>query len=109
MRRQLRFTHHAKDRFQTRFPELVVDNDPTKSIAAIIYDADEKKALLNNTRLMSQMYENHGYDEPISFFVKDDVVFVVRRETVVTVYSRKDSIFGGKSSRFNSSKVRNKD
>lgn len=53
---------------------------------------------------MSQMYQNHGYDEPISFLVKDDVVFVTRRDTVVTVYSRKDSIFGVKSSRFNSSK-----
>lgn len=43
MRTQLRFSHHAKERFQSRFPELVVDNNPTKSIAAIIYQADEKK------------------------------------------------------------------
>lgn len=93
------FTHHARHRFKERLPHLVKDGDVVKSIAEQIRAAKPDNSIKNNTRFMTRLHEEHGYN-PFEFLVNDDIVFVCRNEFLVTVYPKKDSKFHNPQSRF---------
>lgn len=95
------FSKHAKARFRQRFSNLIVDNDITKTIARLISRAKPDRTFVNNTEFMVHMWETHGYD-PVEFLVLDQTVFVTKQDVLVTVYDRRDSLFGASSSRFKS-------
>lgn len=100
MNRKYRFTNHAKKRFQERCSELVKDNNVTLSIAKEISKSKPKRAHLNNTLLMTNLYEKYGYDKPFEVLTSDDVVFICRDDSLVTLYPVKDSIFQHNRNKF---------
>lgn len=95
------FTRHAIVRFKQRFSDLI---GKEKSIAYymsvdLYKNGKRDSSIKNNTRLMTELYETHGYD-PMDFIVSGKVVYVIRCQNVVTVYSLSDSIFDRTNSRF---------
>lgn len=93
------FTNHARKRFRERLSHLVKDQNVCKSIAEQIQTARPDNSIKNNTRFMTKLHEEHGYN-PFEFLVNGDMVFVCRGEYLVTVYPKKDSKFHRPQSRF---------
>jgi len=96
------FTNHAIARFKKRFPELIgTEKSIAYYMAKDLYNnGSMDSSIKNNTRLMTSLYEEHGFDEPLDFIVSNLVVYVCRNMKIVTVYHFKDSMFQRTSSRF---------
>lgn len=98
------FSKHSIDRFKERFPKLIENNNPIKTIANLLYSAQEDRRCINNTNFMTYIYETYGYDNPMTLYVNDNVLFLCREDTLVTVFPVSESILGDNSSSFKSSK-----
>lgn len=96
-----KFTKHAITRFKQRFPELIgAEKSIAYHMAKDLYKNGKiNSSIKNNTRLMTELYANHGYDS-MDFIVSDLVVYVIRSDDVVTVYGLNDSVFSVNNSRF---------
>ncbi|AAQ17904.1 hypothetical protein Aeh1ORF242c [Aeromonas phage Aeh1] len=88
------FTRHVMTRFKERFPDLLIEGRGVAyAIARDLYNAKIEASMKNNTRLMTAIYERHGYD-PVDFYVSDRVIYIVReQDQLVTVYDKSESIF----------------
>lgn len=79
------FTNHAVDRFKERFQHHIGDLPCKTAIAKVIYRAKESKQHINDTVFMLEQYEKYGYND-VKVLVYEDVVFICRGSTLVTVY-----------------------
>ena len=89
-----RFSQHAIARWKERFSHLIrrTELDPIKSLCKEFYSAKPYRAILNNTAFIAKVYDNHGTEGgPIDFYTTDEVVFVCRENTLVTVYDREQN------------------
>ena len=102
---KIRFSKHSIDRFKERFSEKIEDGNVCRSIARLFYHAKEDKRFLNNTKFTTYIYEKHGYDKPMSFHTNNDILFVCRDDTLVTVMFTSQSIFNDETSSY---KAKNK-
>jgi hypothetical protein len=90
-----RFSGHAISRWAERFPELIKswDADAVSSLAKEFYKSEPYRAILNNTSFMANVYEKYGSDRgEFQFYTTDEVVFICRDKTMITLYER-DSRF----------------
>lgn len=96
---KIQFSKHAIARFRERCGKLI-DDCAVKALAADFYkNSSINRTIRNNTRFMTYMYEKYGY-EAVEFRTSKDAVYVVRDNTLITVYSMKDSMFHQSVSRF---------
>lgn len=100
------FTTHAVARFKERFPKKLQGDVPAMKVLSTEFytKAVPNKTFLNNSRFMTHLYSRYGCKHEFDFRVSDDVVFVCREQRLVTVYSRRDSMFSKSVGRFQSSK-----
>lgn len=76
-----KLTTHAVDRLYERHPGIF--SDPTRQGAErytaacrVLSDAEEHKAVKNNTAFMVFLHEKYGFDKDFHFFVNGDVLFI---------------------------------
>ena len=89
------FTAHAKDRFREHFGKLLSKNIPlAKTFADELYlESKPDKSMLCDSVFMLHLGEKYGYEATFQFRVSPNAVFVIREDTVVTVYPKKGSRF----------------
>ncbi len=83
---KVRFSNHAVQRFRERFQHIIAEYDGNKilALARSYYASTINNSIKNDTMFMTHLYENHGYDD-IQISSNNDMVFVVKEDTLVTV------------------------
>lgn len=81
-------TDHAIKQFRERFRKEAGQSTSPREIRNLIWDyivpENENKQILNNSKMMNEIYENHGIAN-YTFFSKDDKVFVCVQDDYKTV------------------------
>ena len=100
----MRYTAHAVQRFVERFPERLESGvAPKVCLHRAFQGASLERGFLNDTRRLVYMMDKYG-DFNFDFYIKDDIVFVVRDDTLITVISRDGmgvtQMFGGQQTRY---------
>ena len=95
------YTNHAVERFIERFPErLEAGVAPKVSLHRAMQGASLERGFMNDTRRIVWMLEKYG-DFNFDYYLKEDMVFVTRDGSVITVMHRDDmgmqKMFGPKS------------
>jgi len=91
--KKYRISDHAVKRFSERFKNRIEDGLTFKSFSKLFYNAKQCKSLYNNTRFMTHIYETHGYDEQPEFRVFENLLFICKHKTVLTVINTDHSGF----------------
>jgi hypothetical protein len=92
-----RMSEHAIHRIKERFKDQLIEDKPVKTICTFFRQSKEDGRYLNNTSFMLKIQERHGYDSGYKFFIFENIVFICRGQTVVTVYDNKYTIFHNKN------------
>lgn len=70
-------TTHARDRFAERFGVKYGYSGDVREILKLLYEeAEENRAVLNDTAFMLHIHESYGFDKQYRFLVHQDTVFV---------------------------------
>lgn len=88
-----RFTDHVVKRFKQRFGNRIENELTFQSLYKLFYNTKQCKSLYNNTRFMTHVYETHGYDQQPEFRVFDNMLFICKQKTVLTVINTDHSGF----------------
>lgn len=92
-----KFTRHAIERFEERFGHMIEKGaSTTQALAGVFYNSEVDRSFLNNTKLMVSLGERYGYDKPFEIRVADDIVFICRQRSLITLYNRHNSVYGNK-------------
>lgn len=84
------YTRHAVERFTERFPErLEAGVSPKVCLHRAFQGASLERGFMNDSRRIVWMLEKFG-DFNYDYYVKDDIVFVTREGSCITVMNRHD-------------------
>lgn len=94
----MRWTKHAEERFEERFPELWSPNMTRyQNLDAAFKGATLERGFMNDSRRIVWMLEKFN-DFNFDYYLKGKVVFITRNNSIITVINRDDSgmqkIFG---------------
>ena len=85
------FSKHAQERLVERFPQtLKISGNPLIRIQQAFAGATPDRSFKNNTAYLAFLVDRYG-DCDYQFFVKGQIVFMCKDETVVTVLDRDES------------------
>lgn len=84
------YTTHAVERFVERFPDRLEAGVPPKvSLHRAFQGASLERGFMNDSRRIVWMLEKYG-DFNYNYYVKDEIVFVTREGSCITVMHRDD-------------------
>lgn len=87
----MRWTKHAEERFEERFPEMWSANMTRyQNLDAAFKGATLERGFMNDSRRIVWMLDKYG-DFNYDYYLKGNAVFITRNNSIITVINRKDS------------------
>lgn len=84
-----RYSNHALQRFKERFGHHIIEMPLVAAFNKAFRQSHESKQHINDTCFMVEQYEKYGYEKEIKVRIYQDVVFICKDRTVITVYNVK--------------------